>query len=123
LRAWLFGVITVCGDVGGYSSLRPFLVQGAAYGGLIGPASDAVKLAAAHLSHTTQLRDLQHMRTITERGKPFDHGIGWLCKPAYAYRTPAFVEHYGTGGGFWNAMRTYPGPGVAVVGMTNNTAA
>jgi CubicO group peptidase (beta-lactamase class C family) len=113
----------VGGRVGGYSSLRPFLIEGAAYGGLVGPASDAVKLAAAHLTDTSPLGDLQQMRAITERGKPFDHGIGWFRKPADADRTPAFLEHYGTGGGFWNAMRIYPGLGVAIVGMTNNTAA
>ena len=44
--------------------------------------------------------DLESMRTITARGKRFDHGIGWFRKPTDAERTPAFVEHYGTGGGY-----------------------
>ncbi|HEX5533134.1 MAG TPA: serine hydrolase domain-containing protein [Actinomycetales bacterium] len=123
LLKWLLPAGIVGDRVGDYSSLRPFLVEGAAYGGLIGPASDAVKLATAHLSDTSPLGDLQHMRSITQRGKPFDQGIGWFRKPADADRTPAFVEHYGTGGGFWNAMRIYPDLGVAIVAMTNNTAA
>jgi hypothetical protein len=63
------------------------------------------------------------MRAITEKGKPFDHGVGWFRKPDDAQRTPAFVEHYGTGGGHWNAMRIYPEPCLALVAMTNTTYA
>jgi hypothetical protein len=63
------------------------------------------------------------MRTITATGKRFDHGIGWFRKPTDAARTPAFVEHYGTGGGYWNAMRIYPRQRLALVAMTNTTAA
>jgi CubicO group peptidase (beta-lactamase class C family) len=113
--------------VQGFMSLRPFLVEGAAYGGLVGPAADAVKLAATHLPSSRRdaanhpLGDLNQMRVIDHLGKPFDHGIGWFRKPADADRIPAFVEHYGTGGGFWNAMRIYPELGIAMVGMTNAT--
>ncbi len=63
------------------------------------------------------------MRTITARGKAFDHGTGWFRRPAHAQRSPAFVEHYGTGGGYWNAMRIYPQHRLAIVAMTNTTAA
>jgi CubicO group peptidase (beta-lactamase class C family) len=114
----------VVGDrVDGYTILRPFLVEGAAYGGLVGTASDAVRLASAHLTaRSTPLGDLSSMRDITCPGKPFDHGVGWFRRPADADRTPPFVEHYGTGGGFWNAMRIYPTLGIAVVGLTNNTS-
>jgi len=115
--------------VDGYMSLRPFLVEGAAYGGLIGPASDAVKLAAAHLPAAPgdtacrgPLGDLTDMACIRHRGHRFDHGTGWFRKPGDAHRVPAFVEHYGTGGGFWNAMRIYPSLGIAAVAMTNGTS-
>jgi CubicO group peptidase (beta-lactamase class C family) len=115
--------------VGRSLSLRPFLVEGAAYGGLIGPASDAVKLAIAHVRthdqgpETGPLGDLGHMCAIQHPGRPFDHGMGWFRKPTDADRSPSFVEHYGTGGGFWNAMRIYPHLGLALVGMTNTTGA
>ena len=114
----------VVGDrVDGYTVLRPFLVEGAAYGGLVGTASDAVRLASAHLTASSSpLGDLSAMRDISCPGKPFDHGVGWFRRPTDADRTPPFVEHYGTGGGFWNAMRIYPTLGVAIVGMTNNTS-
>jgi hypothetical protein len=31
------------------------------------------------------------------------------------------VEHWGTGLGFWNAMRLYPGLGLGIVVMANTT--
>ncbi|HZO69275.1 MAG TPA: hypothetical protein VFB74_30155 [Kribbellaceae bacterium] len=65
--------------------------------------------------------DIERMRTIGSTGKSFDHGIGWFRKPADANRAPGFVEHYGTGGGYWNAMRVYPGKRLAIVAMTNTT--
>jgi CubicO group peptidase (beta-lactamase class C family) len=113
--------------VDGHTALNPFLVSGAAYGGLVGPVVDAVKLAAAHVAGASDAHpvlsddDLHTMRSITEAGKPFDHGIGWFRKPADANRIPGFVEHYGTGGGHWNAMRIYPDTGIAMVAMTNTT--
>lgn len=113
--------------VGGHTALRPFLVSGAAYGGLVGTVTDAVRLAAAHAAGPSDAHpvlehdDLEAMRTISAAGKRFDHGIGWFRTPADAARTPAFVEHYGTGCGFWNAMRVYPEARLAMVAMTNTT--
>ena len=113
--------------VDGHTALRPFLVSGAAYGGLVGTVTDAARLAAAHaVDHSDAhpvLRqgDLQTMRTISATGQRFDHGIGWFRRPADSQRTPAFVEHYGTGLGFWNAMRIYPESRLAMVAMTNTT--
>ena len=115
--------------VQGHTALNPFLVNGAAYGGLVGTPADAVRLAAAHAADTTDPHPVlshlhvEEMRTITATGKRFDHGIGWFRKPTDAERTPAFVEHYGTGGGYWNAMRIYPDQRLALVAMTNTTAA
>ena len=113
--------------VDGHTALDPFLVSGAAYGGLVGSVTDAAKLAAAHVAGPSDAHpvlshdDLRTMRTITAAGKPFDHGIGWFRRRADAGRTPGFVEHYGTGGGHWNAMRIYPDTRIAMVAMTNTT--
>lgn len=115
--------------VDGHTQLHPFLINGAAYGGLIGTVTDAATLAAAHAAASTDVTsllpyaDIDRMRTITAPGKPFDHGTGWFRKPADSERSPAFVEHYGTGGGYWNAMRIYPQRRLAIVAMTNTTAA
>jgi len=113
--------------VDGHTALRPFLVSGAAYGGLVGTVTEAAKLAAAHAANQFDVHpvlrhgDIETMRTIAAHGRRFDHGIGWFRKPADAHRTPAFVEHYGTGLGFWNAMRVYPESRLAMVAMTNTT--
>jgi CubicO group peptidase (beta-lactamase class C family) len=115
--------------VGRYVSLHPFLVNGPAYGGLVGTAADAARLAAAHAAAATdphpvlEQRAIEEMRSISSPGKRFDHGVGWFRRPADATRRPAFVEHYGTGGGFWNAMRIYPHDRLAMVAMANTTAA
>jgi len=112
---------------GGYTAFEPFLVSGAAYGGLVGPATDAVRLAAAHLAPATEQAlltgwEVEEMQRIRHVGKPFDHGIGWFRRPADAGRDPGFVEHYGTGGGYRNAMRVYPALDLAMVAMANTTA-
>jgi len=115
--------------VDGQTAFQPFLVDGAGYGGLVGSVTDAARLAAAHVAGGSDAHpvlsddDIRMMRAITAAGKRFDHGIGWFRKPADAERNPAFVEHYGTGAGFWNAMRIYPGLGLAMVAMTNTTFA
>jgi CubicO group peptidase (beta-lactamase class C family) len=113
--------------VDGHTALQPFLVSGAAYGGLVGTVADAARLAAAHAAGRSDPHpvldhdDLQTMSSITATGKPFDHGIGWFRKPTDVLRAPAFVEHYGTGVGYWNAMRIYPDARLAMVAMTNTT--
>lgn len=113
---------------GRYTSFHPFLVGGAGYAGLIGTVTDAARLAAAHAAAVgdphpvLHQNDIEAMRTISATGKPFDHGIGWFRKPTDASRSPRFVEHYGTGGGFWNGMRIYPDTRLAIVAMTNTTA-
>ena len=114
--------------VGRYSSLNRFLVNGAGYGGLVGDVIDAARLAAMHLGDGTlggetvlQPATARAMRDISAPGKPFDLGLGWFRKPT-ASRTMA-VEHLGAGGGFYNAMRLYPGIGLGIVAMANTTTA
>jgi CubicO group peptidase (beta-lactamase class C family) len=121
---WMLPAGIVGPRADGRTALQPFLVSGAGYGGLVGTVTDAAKLAAAGPSYVDSALtavDTERMRTIVAPGKPFDHGIGWFRKPVDAQRTPAFVEHYGTGAGFWNAMRIYPDTRIAVVAMTNTT--
>ena len=63
------------------------------------------------------------MRTMDHPGTPFDHGIGWFRRPRRGkHAGPAqYVEHFGTGAGFWNVMRLYPDQGLGMVVMTNST--
>ncbi|MGY1770989.1 serine hydrolase domain-containing protein [Blastococcus sp. SYSU D00813] len=113
---------------GRYVALRPFRVAGAGYGGLIGPVTDAARLLRLHLADGTvdgtrvlTPESARAMRTISSPGRPFDVGLGWFRRPEDRDARPGFVEHWGTGGGFWNAMRLYPELGLGVVVMANTT--
>jgi CubicO group peptidase (beta-lactamase class C family) len=109
----------------GVPSLRPFLVDGAGYGGLVGPVTDAARFLRMHLNdgqlHGVQIlsRDTaRNMRRIVSRGHRFHHATGWFRKPT---GTDTYVEHYGTGAGFWNVMRIYPEQDLGIVILTNST--
>jgi len=113
---------------GQHVALRPFRVAGAGYGGLIGNVTDAARLVRLHLADGTidGARILapdtaRSMRTIHAPGRPFDLGLGWFRRPADRDAQPDFVEHWGTGGGFWNAMRLYPEHQLGIVVMANTT--
>ncbi|WP_138756882.1 serine hydrolase domain-containing protein [Modestobacter altitudinis] len=114
--------------VGGVLSLHPFRVAGAGYGGLIGSAVDAARLLRLHLAdgvidghRVLAPESARRMRRINTPGRPFDLGLGWFRRPADRDATPPFVEHWGTGGGFWNAMRLYPEHDLGIVTMANTT--
>jgi CubicO group peptidase (beta-lactamase class C family) len=110
---------------GAYLSLRPFGVDGPAYGGLIGDVVDAARLVQLHLQdgqlegrRVLRPSTARAMRVIDRPGKPFSHGLGWFRAPA---ERSDYVEHWGAGAGFWNVMRLYPEAGLGVVLMTNAT--
>ena len=113
---------------GSQVALHPFRVAGAGYGGLIGSVTDAARLLRLHLADgsidgrrvlaSTSAREMRDLRTP---GRPFDLGLGWFRPAADRAVRPAYVEHWGTGGGFWNAMRLYPDHGLGMVVMANTT--
>ncbi|MFI5046476.1 MAG: serine hydrolase domain-containing protein [Acidimicrobiia bacterium] len=114
---------------GTWMTFQPFLVNGASYGGLVGPVTDAARVVLMHanggqLDGARILSEdaVREMHTISISGRPFDHGLGWFRKPADRARRPAFVEHYGGGGGYHNLMRFYPERHVGVVVMGNSTS-
>jgi CubicO group peptidase (beta-lactamase class C family) len=113
---------------GAYLSLNSFLVDGPAYGGLVGDVLDAAKFVRMHLrdgeldgSRILTEHSARRMRVIEHAGKPFSHGTGWFRRSPDS--SDAWVEHFGTGVGYWNVMRLYPGQGRGVVIMSNSTAA
>jgi CubicO group peptidase (beta-lactamase class C family) len=113
---------------GRHLALEPFLVDGAAYGGLVGPVTDAARFARLHLrdGEIDGVRVLSEsgargMRDIQAPGRPFDHGVGWFRTPGQP-AGPTYVQHYGAGAGFWNALRLYPELGLGLVVMANTTA-
>ncbi len=113
---------------GQYVALRRFRVASAGYGGLIGDVQDAARLLRLHLAdgvvdgqHILAADTARAMRNVSSPGKPFDFGLGWFRRPADRDTRPGFVEHWGTGGGFWNAMRLYPELDLGIVVMANTT--
>jgi CubicO group peptidase (beta-lactamase class C family) len=105
--------------------LRPFLVDGAGYGGLVGPVTDAARFLRMHLNdgeldgaRILTADTARQMRTIVSRGRPFDHATGWFRKPT---GTDTYLEHYGAGAGFWNVMRIYPEHDLGITILTNST--
>jgi CubicO group peptidase (beta-lactamase class C family) len=114
---------------GKWVQFRQFLVNGAPYGGLVGPVSDAARVLLVHanggsLDGKRILSEdaVRQMQAINLTGRPFDHGLGWFRKPADRQRRPTFVEHYGGGGGYHNLMRLYPDRHLGVVAMGNSTS-
>jgi CubicO group peptidase (beta-lactamase class C family) len=112
---------------GPYLALNRFYVDGPAYGGLVGDVQDAGRFLQMHLrdgeldgQKILQPATARRMRTIDQPGKPFGHGLGWFRRPTNSDQR--WVEHFGTGAGFWNVMRLYPDRGIAVAVMTNATA-
>ncbi|WP_460669277.1 serine hydrolase domain-containing protein [Kocuria himachalensis] len=113
---------------GAHLGLRPFYVDGPAYGGLVGDVLDAGRFLRLHLGdgridgrRVLSADAARAMRTIEHPGRPFDHGIGWFRGPGPG--SHEWVEHYGTGAGFWNVMRLYPDRGLGIVVMANSTTA
>jgi CubicO group peptidase (beta-lactamase class C family) len=112
----------------GFVALESFRVVGSGYGGLVGNVTDAARLLRLHLADgavdgTRVLRaeTARRMREIRTPGRPFDLGLGWFRPAEDRDASPAFVEHWGTGGGFWNAMRLYPELDLGIVIMANAT--
>jgi CubicO group peptidase (beta-lactamase class C family) len=112
---------------GPYLPLNDFAVDGPAYGGLIGDVLDAGRFLRMHLNdgeldgtRILSAQTARQMRAIDQAGKPFHHGIGWFRRPTAA--TEHWVEHLGTGAGYWNVMRLYPGRGLGIVVMSNSTS-
>ncbi|HET7480487.1 MAG TPA: serine hydrolase domain-containing protein [Rubrobacteraceae bacterium] len=116
------------GTEGRFVAFNRFYVDGAAYGGLVGPVSDAARFLQAHLaggelegkrilSEATAAR----MRSTLVSGGKRDFGLGWYRPREARNMRPGFVEHLGGGGGFWNCMRLYPDVPSGIVTMGNAT--
>jgi len=110
---------------GKYVALRAFELDGAAYGGLVGPVTDAARLVALHCNAGTvdgirllSARSVAAMATIITAGKPYDVGLGWFRPHG---DLGLRVEHFGGGMGFWNVLRVDPQASRGVAIMSNIT--
>jgi CubicO group peptidase (beta-lactamase class C family) len=107
-------------------ALEPFELDGPAYGGLIGPVTDAARLVALHCNdgvvdgcRVLGAESVRAMATITTTGKPYDLGLGWFRERG---DSGPHVEHYGGGMGFWNVLRYDPTTGRGAAVMSNITS-
>jgi len=113
---------------GRWVGFRRFLLDGSAYGGLVGTADDAARFLRMHLcdgeldgARIISAGAAAEMRDIRMRGKRFDLGLGWFRPADRRDADPPFVEHLGGGAGFFNVMRLYPTVGVGAIVMGNAT--
>jgi CubicO group peptidase (beta-lactamase class C family) len=97
----------------------------AANGGLIGPATEAVRLAQLHLNSgeldgvrilSPEAVALMQEMQLTTTGGPLGYGLAWRV---FDEAEHPFVEHDGGGTGLWAKMRLYPEAGLAIVLMSN----
>jgi hypothetical protein len=97
----------------------------AANGGLIGPATEAVRLAQMHLNGgelggvrilSPEAVALMQEMQLTTTGGPLGYGLAWRV---FDEAKHPFVEHDGGGTGLWAKMRLYPEAGLAIVLMSN----
>ena len=123
LPRWVIGE-----PAGRWVALRPFLVDGPAYGGLVGPADELARFVQLHLRDGeldgTRILSPQAtaaMRQITMPGRRYDLGLGWFRPASQRNADPPFVEHLGGGAGFFNLIRIYPTRGLGIAIMGNVT--
>ena len=112
---------------GRFRALRHFYLDGAAYGGLVGPVSDAARFLRAHVrdgeldgARILSTTASRAMRDIAARGRTIEVGMGWLRRGSS--RSTDFLEHLGGGAGFWNCMRLCSHAEVGAVVMGNATS-
>jgi CubicO group peptidase (beta-lactamase class C family) len=110
---------------GRFVGLEPFELDGAAYGGLIGPVTEAAQMIALHCNGGTvngtrvlTRQSIDAMTAVTTPGKPYDLGLGWF-RP-HDDHSPQ-VEHFGGGIGYWNLLRMNPRTAHGAAVMSNTT--
>jgi CubicO group peptidase (beta-lactamase class C family) len=114
--------------MGRWIALRPFLVDGAPYGGLVGPVEDAAAFLRVHLRdgeidgvRLMTPETAAAMREIAVTGRRFDLGLGWMRPSKARGAALPFVEHLGGGAGFFSVLRLYVTQRVGVAVMGNAT--
>lgn len=113
---------------GRFVALNPFLVEGSAYGGLLGSVADAARFMAMHLNggefegvRILRPGSVAAMQTIRAAGRTLEVGLGWFRRGSPRSRGGPHLEHLGGGAGFWSMMRIHPQRRIGVVAMGNST--
>jgi CubicO group peptidase (beta-lactamase class C family) len=99
----------------------------AANGGLIGPATEAMRFAQMHLNGgelegvrilSPESAALMQEMQFSTTGDPLGYGVAWRI---FDEAEHPFVEHDGGGVGLWAKMRLYPKEGLAILLMSNES--
>jgi CubicO group peptidase (beta-lactamase class C family) len=116
------------GRVGNYVAFNRFYLDGASYGGLLGPVKDVARFLQVHLNRglvdgkqILSPDSVAMMQEISARGGKLDVGLGWYRQHPDSDGKRTFLEHLGGGAGFFNDMRIYPAESLGVVVMGNST--
>jgi CubicO group peptidase (beta-lactamase class C family) len=115
--------------VGRLWAFSRFCVQGAPYGGLIGPVEDAARFLRLHLGaledrslSVLSPEGIAAMQRPTARGRKLDVALGWFHRRSDKDGQDRYWEHLGGGGGFFNTIRIYPELNLGLVAMGNLTS-
>ena len=95
---------------GRWVSTTPFLVDGAPFGGLVGPASDLARFVALHLGDDPAAVAMR------------EQGLGWFRHLKAKRGDPPSLEHAGGGPGYCDVMRVYPTLRRGVIVLGNATS-
>ena len=116
------------GRVGDYVAFNRFCLDGASYGGLLGPVKDVTRFLQVHLNRgqvdgkqILSPDSVTMMQQISARGNKLDVGLGWYRQHSNSIGNRIFLEHLGGGAGFFNDMRIYPAESLGIVVMGNST--
>lgn len=108
--------------VGRWRSFKPFLLNGAAYGGTLGTATGYRKYLQALLTDGALVaptwREQLFAQGITNGGKPTGMAMGWFTGTLSGQ---PYVAHAGGGGGYYAEIRLYPQLGRGSVALFNRT--
>lgn len=114
----------VLGEVtGGWHAFKPYYMNGAAYGGLVGTADGFAKYLQGLLNANSGLLSAESRRTLfTENvltgGKSSGMTASWFTG---SLSGEAFFDHAGGGGGYYAEIRLYPAVGRGSVLLMNRT--
>jgi len=106
-------------SIGRWVSVRPYLVDGPPFGGLVGPLDEIVRFVRVHMRDG----ELDGVRVLAESSARAmrEQGLGWFRHWKPRRGDPPSVEHGGSGPGFFDVMRIYTTRGVGVVVLGNAT--
>jgi D-alanyl-D-alanine carboxypeptidase len=107
----------------GWHKFRPYYVNGASYGGLIGTADGFARYVQVLLDPASDLlsdesRRMLFTENLLSNGKPSGMSLSWFTGEL---RGNAYAAHAGGGGGYYSEIRIYPEVRLGSVIVFNRT--